>query len=160
LNARVPRYWRYDTKFKLTSAHARRMAAGNAPTHPYRGGGIALLVLGIVFIIGGIAAYEYCSVSLLGVCLDYPYQAAGGGIAALGFVLLIVGIVLSVISKPAPAPVMSAQPQTVYYVTSPPQPIPPPPTPAAERYCQSCGMGNARAAAFCQKCGKPLPTPP
>lgn len=103
-----------------------------------------------------------CSVSLLGVCLDYPYQAAGGGIAALGFVLLIVGIVLAVISRPAapaPAPVMPPQPQTVYYVTSPPQFIPPPPTPAAERYCQSCGMGNARTAAFCQKCGKPLPPP-
>lgn len=28
-----------------------------------------------------------------------------------------------------------------------------------ERYCPSCGAGNARASAFCQKCGKPLPPP-
>jgi hypothetical protein len=28
------------------------------------------------------------------------------------------------------------------------------------RYCPSCGMGNMRAAGFCQKCGKPLPSPP
>jgi hypothetical protein len=32
-------------------------------------------------------------------------------------------------------------------------------TPQAERYCPVCGMGNPRAAAFCQKCGKPLPPP-
>jgi hypothetical protein len=36
---------------------------------------------------------------------------------------------------------------------------PPPPPPLAERYCPSCGMGNARVAAFCGKCGKPLPPP-
>jgi ABC-type bacteriocin/lantibiotic exporter with double-glycine peptidase domain len=30
----------------------------------------------------------------------------------------------------------------------------------ADRYCPACGTGNARAAAFCQKCGKPLPPPP
>lgn len=31
---------------------------------------------------------------------------------------------------------------------------------SSERYCPVCGTGNARAAAFCQKCGKPLPPPP
>jgi predicted lipid-binding transport protein (Tim44 family) len=60
------------------------------------------------------------------------------------------------------------------YGYSPPSPAPPPPPPPmappppvpsgyavpAERYCPSCGGGNARAAAFCQKCGKPLPPPP
>jgi hypothetical protein len=30
----------------------------------------------------------------------------------------------------------------------------------AERYCPSCGTGNARAFAFCQKCGMALPPPP
>ena len=30
----------------------------------------------------------------------------------------------------------------------------------ADRYCPSCGQGNARASAFCAKCGKPLPPPP
>jgi hypothetical protein len=35
-----------------------------------------------------------------------------------------------------------------------------PPAPAAERYCPVCGMGNARAAVLCRKCGKPLPPPP
>jgi len=34
-----------------------------------------------------------------------------------------------------------------------------PAPPAADRYCPSCGTGNARSAAFCQKCGKPLPPP-
>jgi len=59
--------------------------------------------------------------------------------------------------------------------TTPPSPPPPPPTQAvpaqavpaqavpaqaAERYCPSCGSGNARASAFCESCGKPLPAHP
>ncbi len=28
---------------------------------------------------------------------------------------------------------------------------------AAERFCPACGAGNAKAAGFCAKCGKPLP---
>lgn len=42
----------------------------------------------------------------------------------------------------------------------PPPPVPPPPTQAAERYCPSCGGGNARSSAFCESCGKPLPARP
>ena len=41
-----------------------------------------------------------------------------------------------------------------------PQPAAPAAAPLpADRYCPACGTGNARAAAFCQKCGKPLPPP-
>jgi hypothetical protein len=50
-------------------------------------------------------------------------------------------------------------PPVVY--TQPPLPAPSAPPPAiAERYCPRCGGGNAKADAFCQKCGKPLPPPP
>jgi len=56
-------------------------------------------------------------------------------------------------------------------------PPPPPPQPAylppaaqplqmgtpsglvSERFCPTCGRGNARTSAFCQGCGKPLPPP-
>jgi hypothetical protein len=38
----------------------------------------------------------------------------------------------------------------------PQDPRPEPPAATADQYCPSCGMGNARAAAFCQKCGRPL----
>ncbi len=31
--------------------------------------------------------------------------------------------------------------------------------PLPERYCPACGGGNSRSAAFCQRCGKPLPPP-
>ena len=34
------------------------------------------------------------------------------------------------------------------------------PAQAVERYCPSCGGGNSRASAFCESCGKPLPTRP
>lgn len=57
-------------------------------------------------------------------------------------------------------------PSTVYtQPTSSLAPPPPPPAQAvpaqvAERYCPSCGAGNARASAFCESCGKPLPPRP
>ncbi len=45
------------------------------------------------------------------------------------------------------------------YLPTQAQPPPPPPAPAAEKYCPACGQGNARASAFCSRCGKPLPPP-
>ena len=43
--------------------------------------------------------------------------------------------------------------------SSPPgQPVPS--TTVSERFCPSCGQTNARASAFCVKCGRALPPPP
>jgi hypothetical protein len=113
------------------------------------------------------------------------YAEFGFGIflAIIGFILLVLGAVLS-----PPRPVTPPTPQVIYVQQPPsysqPGPVsqpyagasqpappppppptwapapPPPPTPAAERFCTSCGAGNLRASAFCQKCGKPLPPPP
>jgi hypothetical protein len=71
-----------------------------------------------------------------------------------------------------PFPTRSQPSAPVHAANPPPSPPPPPlsqpsapntqsvPAPAAERYCPSCGSGNARVAAFCQRCGRPLPAPP
>jgi hypothetical protein len=56
---------------------------------------------------------------------------------------------------PSPAQYPNAPPPQ-YVTSTPPNPNAVP----AERYCSSCGGANARAAAFCQKCGSPLPPPP
>jgi len=141
------------------------------PTHPHRGAGIALLIIGILLLVVGIALAAYCSVSFFGTCLDNPYAGVGGGLAALGFILLIIGIVLMVVTGPPAAPV---QPAVVYVQQPPPytqaQPVfaqqptayvPQPPAPqGTERYCPSCGAGNAKVAGFCTRCGRPLPPPP
>jgi uncharacterized membrane protein YfcA len=89
------------------------------------------------------------------VTTDYPYVAEGivmivvGFVLllfhslqfswAIGFVLLILGIYLLTIGRPI-------------VVLSPYQS-----RPHADRYCPSCGAGNANANAFCQQCGKSLP---
>jgi hypothetical protein len=43
---------------------------------------------------------------------------------------------------------------------SPPSSQPVPSTVVPERFCPSCGQANARASAFCVKCGRALPPPP
>jgi uncharacterized paraquat-inducible protein A len=45
------------------------------------------------------------------------------------------------------------------YPPTPQYGTPAPSAPSAEKYCPSCGAGNTRVAAFCQRCGKPLPPP-
>jgi hypothetical protein len=138
-----------------------------APVYPHRTLGIVLLILGILMLIGGIAAAAYCSLSILGVCLDYPYAGAGVLLALVGVILLIVGIVLMVLKGSAP----TAPPQPLYAAPPGQDPPPgyyppaagpvysPPAAAPAERYCPACGTGNARAAGFCTRCGKPLPRP-
>ena len=59
---------------------------------------------------------------------------------------------------PPPATPFTSPPNPVFSPNAP-YPPPPPPPPPAGRYCPSCGRGNARAASFCQGCGKPLPAP-
>ncbi len=103
------------------------------PTHPHRDAGIALLVLGIIMLIGGIAAAGYCSLSFLGVCLDYPFAGVGALAAIVGIVLLIVGLVLMFLtgpSAPAPAQVIYVQ-QPGPYFQPPYSPQPPYSTPRA-----------------------------
>lgn len=86
------------------------------PTYPHRDLGIALLIVGIIALVGGIAAAAYCSVSFLGLCLDYPYAGVGALSAVAGIALLILGVVLMVLRATPPAPVV----QPVYF--APPAP--------------------------------------
>jgi hypothetical protein len=73
-------------------------------------------------------------------------------------------------SVPNPQSVAGPWPPGAEFGASPPPvvdppypPVPPTALPGVfppDRYCPSCGMGCARAAVFCARCGKPLPAPP
>lgn len=137
------------------------------PTHPHRDLGIVLLILGIVLLIGGIAAASYCSLSLLGVCIDYPYAGAGYALAIIGAILLVLGIVLMVITGPPSAPpVMYATQQPTYPGQ---QPLyvqgttfysaRPPPGSDTGLHCPVCGAGNFQGSARCWLCGRALSSP-
>lgn len=45
------------------------------------------------------------------------------------------------------------------YATAPPTPALSP-VAGGERFCPACGVSNARQAAYCRSCGKPLPAVP
>lgn len=102
----------------------------------------------------------------------------GLGGLLIGFLLGLIGAILAIahaeVSRPPPTPVYVGYyygPQTGYYAAPSPYaagygaplapvsapPVPPPPP--AEKYCGMCGAGNVRAAAFCVRCGRPLPPP-
>jgi hypothetical protein len=116
--------------------------------------------------------------------LFYAFIAVDSNYGLIGFVLFIVGIALLVFGydarkaaeRPHPqqtqanileqqrlqlmAPEASGrQVPSQYSATGPYAPSQPLAIPI-DRYCPSCGMGNARAAFYCQRCGKPLPPPP
>jgi ribosomal protein L40E len=61
--------------------------------------------------------------------------------------------------------IVPPNPQTVVVSSSPPS-VPTesvamtPDTAPSVKYCPDCGAENTRTAAFCKKCGKPLPPPP
>ncbi len=78
----------------------------------------------------------------------------------IGFILagIIVGILL-LIAYIKFDPLISWQRSGGGAGVAPPSSTPPPAPAAgaAERFCPSCGAGNARSAGFCAKCGKPLP---
>ena len=138
---------------------------------PCRMAGIVRIVLGVLFLLAGLIFL----LTIIGFLI--------------GIVAIIIGVVLLASGSSARGDTRRLemqQQQTNYLLQQqmqlsamqanrqaypPPQPpyqpanAPPPPSPpssptSAERYCPSCGGGNARAAAFCQKCGKPLPPPP
>lgn len=61
--------------------------------------------------------------------------------------------------RPTPPP--NAPSQAPYHPSAPSPPAGAEqvaPVPNVERYCPACGAGNARAYAFCQRCGRALPT--
>ncbi len=111
-------------------------------------------MLGVLFLLGGIVFL----LTIIGFLF--------------GVLLLIVGIVLiasGLSAREDTARIEQQQRQTNYLLQqqiamnaahptayAPAAPIPT----SAERYCPSCGQGNSRSAAFCQRCGKPLPPPP
>lgn len=78
----------------------------------------------------------------------------------IGFILagIIVGILL-LIAYIKFDPLISWQRSGGAAAVAAPVGVPPPaPAPGvAERFCPSCGAGNARTAGFCAKCGKALP---
>lgn len=108
---------------------------------------------------------------------------AGWYLAIAAFVLLIAAAVTWWLAKPEPieapsVPTAVVVPPPASFEapfappSTPPQPppevivypgssaAPPPPTPIAGRYCPSCGAKNLSASAFCESCGKPLPSRP
>lgn len=130
--------------------------------------GILVLVFGTLLfvmpqhhVVFGVLVLVFSIVSLVGL----------GGLI-IGFILGLIGGALGIAHKPAPD-VVVVSPYPTYYQQAPPLVPPPPlynppppqptyvsapsPTQPAERYCPACGAGNARASAFCSKCGKPLP---
>lgn len=136
------------------------------PAYPHRDLGTALLIIGFLMCAGGGYAATYCSLTLLGACVDYPYQSGGYALVGLGILLAVLGLFL-IFQKETPPLVVSTQPgatlqpqplfvQPMAYVQTVPVA---PASPPAERYCPVCGAGNTRASAFCTKCGKPLPPP-
>jgi type II secretory pathway pseudopilin PulG len=135
--------------------------------------GIVRIVLGILFLLGGlfflvtIIGFLFGIIGIIiGIVLIASGASARGDSRRIEQqqqqtnLLLQQQMQLSAMQGNRPA----YPPQPQYGTPPPPQyPLSTPPTPTTipgERYCPSCGSGNARVAAFCQKCGKPLPPPP
>ena len=123
--------------------------------YPHRDLGIVLLILGVVGMVGGGATAAYCGASVFGVCVDYPFVGVGAAVILAGLILLVVGLILMFESVPSPQPVIVYPQQPQLFV-----PAVTPQVPPDTRYCPSCGGPSSRAAAFCNRCGKPLPPPP
>ncbi len=102
-------------------------------------------MIGILFLLGGLYSVSY----------PVDWFEFGGGVVAvgLGIVLVVGGYSADEAAKRAHRSVPGNYPPTPQY-----NPLPPL-GPPADRYCPSCGTGNTRAAAYCQKCGKQLPPP-
>ena len=61
--------------------------------------GIALIASGILLLVGGIAAWSYCSSTVSGMCVDLPYQGVGLSLVSFGVILLVLGIVLILLKR-------------------------------------------------------------
>lgn len=136
---------------------------------------------------GNVSPIEYPTCSQVGDC---PSSSSSLSLTPQGAVLLVVigglfiGIWMFYRRKPR-RPVAVTVPKATTMDTQnaqfrqalgyrvdpiPTQPITQPPTQAAptqavpaqavEGYCPSCGGGNAKASAFCESCGRPLPARP
>lgn len=126
--------------------------------------GVLLYVSPRLHVVGGVVVLVAAVASLIG----------GGGLF-IGFLLALIGGILGIVHKPNVALVQPV-PAPGYYAPGPPmmpvQPLygqapaqagtsaAPGAAPSAERYCPSCGAGNTRTAAYCARCGQPLPPAP
>lgn len=153
------------------------LAAQNATFGLYGGGitavGSVEMVLGILVLVFGVLLYVLPQHHVVFGVLVLVFSIAsliGLGGLIIGFILGVIGGALGISHKTTPD-VVVVSPYPTYYpqgstlIPSQPiynQPSPQPTTPPGqpvERYCSACGAGNARASAFCWKCGKPLPPP-
>ncbi len=134
--------------------------------YPHREFGLALLVLGILLLIVGVALASYCAGGLNPGGPGYPsgpavpmyscyyqYMGAGAVLGFVGFILLIVGLVLMVTRNPVYA-------STGPYYAPPWPPLPPPPPPLVPSSliaCRGCGrVYHLGLFTFCPNCGSKL----
>jgi len=125
--------------------------------------GVILLLLGLVFLVTIIGFIVGLFFIIIGIVLIASGASARGDSESMRRQQEQTNLLLQQQMQLTAMQVNRAPSQPPYaspYPYAPPQPPTPSQTVQAERYCPSCGQGNARASAFCAKCGKPLPPPP
>lgn len=123
--------------------------------HPYRIGGVVLLMLGIAVTFAGfwLATYYSC-VSILFSAITqcgYFFRTDGTIALILGLPILVIGIVLMVLTGPSG----SDNPRVVYVLQS----GPPSESSSSTNFCNRCGTKIAGAGRFCHKCGRSFLAP-
>jgi septal ring-binding cell division protein DamX len=135
--------------------------------------GVARIVIGVIFVIIGIP-FLLILIGIIPLIIGIVLIASGLSARedtermrqqqAQTNVLLQQQMQMTAMQSSRPAyPQYSPPPQYAHApppYAGPPPSAQPPSAPTVEKYCPSCGQGNARVAAFCQRCGKPLPPPP
>lgn len=94
------------------------------------------LILGFLFLIGGVFAYVYYEESWF--LVVYPFRDYAPPLVILGIVLLVVGFVAGERGKEERRLALEGRPVTGMV------------------YCSYCGTENVKDAIYCEKCGKKI----
>jgi ribosomal protein L40E len=94
------------------------------------------LILGFLFLIGGIFAYVYYEQRWI--LVAYPFRDYAAPLIILGIVLLVVGYVAGERAKEEKKLAVEERPVTEMV------------------YCSYCGTQNIKDAVYCKKCGKKI----
>ena len=123
--------------------------------------GVILLLLGLVFLVTIIGFIVGLFFIIIGIVLIASGASARGDSERMQRQQEQTNLLLQQQMQLTAMQVNRAPSQPPYAPPSPyaqPQPPTPPQGVQADRYCPSCGQGNARASAFCAKCGvRPFP---